>query len=99
MVNLTLTVGFDDIGIDDPFKIVTLSDNFFEISFPTREFTERLELKVFDLLGQQIYWKSLYNDSGNGYKHLLNMSYMPSGVYFVTLGNDQVQESGRIVVE
>ena len=99
LVNLTLTVGFDEIGIDDPFRIITLSDNYFEISFPTRDFTERLELKVFDMLGQQIYWKSLFNDSGNGYNHILNMSYMPSGVYFVTLGNDQVQESKRIIVE
>ena len=99
LVNLTLTVGFDEIGIDDPFRIITLSDNYFEISFPTRDFTERLELKVFDMLGQQIYWRSLFNDSGTGYNHVLNMSYMPSGVYFVTLGNDQVQESKRIIVE
>lgn len=99
VVNLTLTVGFDDIGIDAPFRIITLEDKHFEITMPTSEFTDRLEFKVYDVTGKQIYWRSLYNESGLGYSHILNMSFMPSGVYFVTLGNDHVQQSGRIIVE
>jgi len=93
------TLGLESLGIESKFQVFTLKDKHFEISLPTSEFTERLELKVFDMLGQQIYWRSLFNDSGTGYNHVLNMSYMPSGVYFVTLGNDQVQESKRIIVE
>jgi len=98
-VNLTTTVGFDDFGIDAPFRVITLEDNHFEISLPISTFNDRLELKVFDTLGQQIYWRSLYNDSGTGYNHVLNMSFMSSGVYFVTLGNDKIQESRSIIVK
>jgi hypothetical protein len=98
-VNLTTTVGFDDFGIDAPFRVITLEDNHFEISLPISTFNDRLELKVFDTLGQQIYWRSLYNDSGTGYNHILNMSFMSSGVYFVTLGNDKIQESRSIIVK
>ncbi len=98
-VNLTTTVGLEGLDVETPFQIVEMDNNQFEISLPTSEINDRLELKVFNTLGQQIYWRSLYNETGAGYTHDLNMSYVSSGVYIVTLGNTEVSESKRIIVK
>jgi len=98
-VVLTTTVGFEDLGMDSSFQIVDMDNNQFEISLPTSEFSDQLELKVYNSLGQQIYWRSLFNETGLGYQHQLNMSYMSAGVYIVTIGNTEVSESQRIIVK
>ncbi len=98
-VVLTTTVGFEDLGLDSSFQIVDMENNQFEILLSASDFNDRLELKVYNTLGQQIYWKSLYNETGTGYQHQLNMSYVAAGVYIVTIGNTEVSESQRIIVK
>lgn len=98
-VNITTSLGLEDLGIEASFQIVDMENNLFEITLPTSEFTDRLELKVYNALGQQIYWRTLFNESGSGFQHNLNMSYVSSGVYIVSLGNTEISESQRIIVK
>jgi len=66
---------------------------------PVSTIKERLNLEVFNTLGQQIYWRTLDNVNGSYEDHKLNMSYMSAGVYFVKIGNNKASNIQRIIVK
>jgi subtilisin-like proprotein convertase family protein len=95
-----LGLGFDDNLVNDAeLIIVNNGNNQFSIQLPTTAVTERLQINVSNMLGQNLLTYRLDND-GSGYNYDLDMSYAASGVYIVTLGtiNGKSGQTKRLIV-
>ena len=99
MVNI-----FDPLGVNDnpfaeaEFTVLKTGKNIYDVSLDTQSVIGKLELSVYNVLGQRLVYRVLENE-GNGYNHQLNMTYVQSGVYLVKLGNGEIGKVKRIVVE
>ncbi len=91
-------LSIDDPLVEDGLTIIYEENNHFLVKLPTSSITERLGFRVYNTLGQTIYYSTLENESGSGYEHRLNMSYMAAGVYFVRIGDGIRSNTQRIVV-
>jgi hypothetical protein len=93
------SLGLDDNALSDSELIVINNgNNIFDVSLATTPFTEKLELSVFNILGQRLTYYRL-ETNGEGYSHNLDMSYAAQGVYLVKVGNNEVGKVKRIIVE
>lgn len=88
----------DNNDLMKDFTILNKGNNQFEISLTTNSIQENLDLKIYNMLGQTLLWKTLKNESGT-YSYDLDMSYAPTGIYIVRLGENQYSVMGRLVVE
>ncbi len=88
----------DNNDLMKDFTILNKGNNQFEISLTTNSIQENLDLKIYNMLGQTLLWKTLKNESGT-YSYNLDMSYAPAGIYIVRLGENQYSVMGRLVVE
>lgn len=88
----------DTFELDGDFSITSDDNNFFNVLLNTTSVRERLNLRVYNTLGQQLLWKTLEHN-GTGYQYNLNMNYAATGVYIVKLDNGSKTNSMRIVVE
>jgi hypothetical protein len=92
-------LGVDDISLAEADMIVTsLPDNKFDITLIT-DFDGDAYLAVYNMLGQQLIFKSVYKE-GNSYDISLDMSAMSSGVYVVKVGSGSTNtaKTARIIV-
>ncbi|NNF73935.1 MAG: T9SS type A sorting domain-containing protein [Flavobacteriaceae bacterium] len=94
-VNLSL----DDQPLDAEVIVIHEGNDRYLIKLPTNTLNDRLQLSVLNVLGQQIYWRTVDNENGTGYEHRLDMSYVSSGMYFVKIGNANASVIKRIIVE
>ena len=88
----------DEESLAGDLKILNKGDDQFEIILTSDTLTEDLDLNIYNLLGQNLLWKTIENESGR-YTYNLNMSYAASGVYLIRLGNASSGVVKRIVVE
>ncbi len=88
----------DNFVEDTDMIILTQANDQFKVQLPTQQITEQLTLTVTNMLGQQVLSYRLDNN-GTGYEYDLNMSYAASGVYIVTLGNQELKKSKRLIVK
>jgi len=88
-----------DLEFSNSELVVSSQDNKkFEIELRTN-FANSLVLQVYDNAGREILYNNLFNE-GNKFSYSLDMSYMASGVYLVTLGNStEVQKTNKIIVK
>ena len=99
MVNI-----FDPLGVNDnpfaeaEFTVLKKGKNLYDVSLKTQAITDKLELSVYNVLGQRLLYRALENE-GQGYNYELNMSYVKSGVYLVKIGNSKLGKVKRIIVE
>jgi subtilisin-like proprotein convertase family protein len=93
------------VGIDD--EVMNASDlvvaetapNQYTISWtPDASFRERMNFTVYNTLGQQIVFHRLNNMDGK-YTYPLDMTYAPTGVYIIKLGNSNFAKVTRIIVK
>jgi subtilisin-like proprotein convertase family protein len=93
------------VGIDD--EVMNASDlvvaetapNQYTISWtPDASFRERMNFTVYNTLGQQIVFHRLNNMDGK-YTYPLDMTYAPTGVYIIKLGNSNFAKMTRIIVK
>ena len=56
-------------------------------------------MNVINVLGQNLLWKTLENESGQGYEYRLDMSHVAAGVYFIKIGDGQRSNLKRIIVK
>ncbi len=103
--NWTLQLcGSGPLGIGENFTessdllILSEGNNQFKVQLNTTEITERMTINVTNMLGQTLASYKLDNN-GTGYVYDLDMSYAAAGVYIVTLGNDSVKKSKRLIVK
>ena len=93
------TLGLNDNAFNDSELIVINNgNNIFDISIATTSVTEKLELSVFNILGQRLAYYRLENN-GVGYAYNLDMSYAAQGVYLVKIGNKEFGKVKRIIVQ
>lgn len=84
--------------LNGDFVISSDDNDFFNIQLNNTSVKDRLDLRVYNMLGQQLLWKTLENN-GNGYEYNLNMSYAATGVYIVKLSNGSKVNSAKIIVK
>lgn len=87
----------ENIFPDSELVIVETSRDQFQISLSTTHTTEKMELSVYNLLGQKLANNWIENEYGS-YKYDLDMSYASSGIYIVRLGNRNGGQSKKLIV-
>ncbi len=95
--NANLSV--DDFLVEANMTIIYEGNKQFLIKLPGGTITDRLQMRVENMLGQTLLWKTLENEGNQGYEYRLNMSYASSGVYFVRIGNGKTENVKRIIVD
>ncbi len=80
------------------FLINSLPNNQFELLFNTTDVTDDLPVYITNTLGQNLGYYVLEN-TGNGYTKMIDMSYVSTGVYFVRIGNKNLNKVQRIIVK
>jgi len=96
--NTSLSV--DDYLVDaDSFNVIYKDNDQYLVKLSTTSISERLDLTVKNVLGQTLLWKTLENETGQGYEYNLDMSYASSGIYFVRVGNNRAGNVKRIIVD
>ena len=94
------TLSIDDNLVDsNSFNIIYKDNDQYLVKLSTTSINEHLDLTVKNVLGQTILWKSLENETGQGYVYNLDMSYVSSGIYFVRVGNNRAGNVKRIIVD
>ena len=88
----------NELDINGEFLVKNLGDDQFEISITSDTLTKDLDLNVFNMLGQNLLWKTLENEGGT-YRYNLNMSYASPGVYLIRVQDGNGATVKRIVVE
>ncbi len=78
--------------------VKTLGNNHFIVSLTSEEYTEKLNIKVYNIFGQELLNKPLLKQNG-AYTYPLNMDRATSGVYIIRLGNHSFAKVKRIIVE
>ncbi|WP_459209809.1 proprotein convertase P-domain-containing protein [Aquimarina rhabdastrellae] len=92
-------LSIEDLLLEDAdFTVINTGNKQFKINLNTTEIKERLNLNVYNMLGQKLLHYRLDNENGS-YNYDLDMSYAPSGVYIVKLGNGKSGLNKRIVIE
>lgn len=81
---------------DGQLSVVYLENDLYEISFVT-EYQNYLWLSVYDIIGQKLTEVRLDKAFG-AYEYLLDMSYVPPGVYLVRVGTREEGRVERIIV-
>ncbi len=55
-------------------------------------------IEVYNLLGEKIYADEIQSFKGN-YKHSLNLSTLPKGIYQIVVMNDKFRRVGKVVIQ
>ena len=92
------TLGIGDLLDGNNLEVFNRGNDLYEVVLATTSYAKILNLSIHNVLGQQIYSKQLENENGV-YNHEIDMSYLSSGVYIVRLGNDDVSQVKKIVVQ
>ncbi|MFT4661767.1 MAG: hypothetical protein ACI8XB_002048 [Patiriisocius sp.] len=97
--NITGAVGIEENNFAAAdLNINTLSGNQFDLTFNTTDYTNELPVSVMDAVGRTLAFYTLKNN-GSGYTKRIDMSYVAAGIYFVRVGNANLNKVKRIVVE
>lgn len=98
-VDIVTVLGVDDIELSDSNFVITSTDNkHFQITLSNVSYDDLLQIRVNSVLGQTVLANWLENNNGT-YTYELDMSYAPSGVYLVRLGNRDFGKVKRIIVK
>jgi hypothetical protein len=93
------SLGVNDNLLDEAnFSVIETANNIFVVSLSNTSFDDKLELQVYNILGQRMLYYRVEKEN-NVYQYQLDMSYASSGVYLVKLGNANGGKVKRIVVK
>ena len=92
------TLFVEENNLDGDFNISNNGNNQFHITLSATRLTKDLNLYVYDMLGQNLLWNKLSNKNGI-FSYRLNMSYAPSGIYIVRIGDNATYATKRIIVK
>jgi len=95
--NTNLSIG--EVLLEEGITIIYEGNKQYLIKLPTSLVTDRLDMRIQNMLGQTLLYRTLENETGQGYEYRLDMSYASSGVYFVRIGNRQAENVKRIIVD
>ncbi|NQY07634.1 MAG: T9SS type A sorting domain-containing protein, partial [Flavobacteriaceae bacterium] len=98
-VNIIDTLSTSDNElVNGDFEIFSLDGNNFDVELATTNPTGNLRLSVHNILGQLISSMPIGYENGK-YQHRLDMSTQATGVYLVTLQNDTMKKTKKIIVK
>ena len=96
--NITEELGLNESFYDADFVISSQDQNFFDLNFKSPSYTNDLPVYVINTLGQTLaYYVLEYN--GTGFSKTINMSHVSSGVYFIKIGDKELNKVQRIIVK
>lgn len=97
--NISGTLGTaDELFAATDLQVHSLGNDQFEVVFNnTSSFSEKLPIAVFNTLGQTLAYYTVDNNGG-GYTKTIDMSYVSDGVYFVKVGNTDLNKVTKIIV-
>lgn len=99
-VNVDGTLGISDFATDASELIVeSLPNNQFNV-FLITDYDERTAIAVYNVLGQTLAFNNIDKD-GDRFKYELDMSYAPTGVYIIKMGDiyGNSYKTARIIVK
>ena len=98
-MNIGENLSTDNFEINYAELIVHSNDNeYFSINLTTN-YSEVLELSVYDLRGRMLSFDNIFKSNNLYYNHNLDMSGADSGIYIIKLGNQTVgYKTVKIVV-
>lgn len=97
--NVTGVLGFDDSPFADANFVISSQDqNYFDLTFNSTSYTNDLPVYIYNTLGQTLAYYTLEHN-GTGFNKTIDMSYVPSGVYFVKIGTESLNKVKRIIVK
>ena len=96
IVDSTLSVE-ENIINSGRFEVIYQGGNQYSVEFETNQSIGDLNLVTYNTIGQRIVATPVSYANGK-YVYNLNLSNQASGVYLVTIGNDKVNKSKKIVV-
>jgi len=102
---ITIMFDFNEcaIGVEetpDDISIIGIQPNPNDGSF-TMELNEnlsKLELKVLDIRGQQVYYKKFKRNYSKGERIEMNIEFPEKGMYFIMFSSDQQQFVNKVLV-
>ncbi len=93
------TIGIDDETIyANDLIVAETNEDQFDISWESDTYKEQLIFTAYEMTGKQIAYYKLKNVDGK-YSYHLDMSYAPTGVYIVKIGNGDFAKIKKIVVK
>ncbi len=93
------SVGIEENGFAQADLLINyLPGNQIEVVFNTTNYTERLPITVYNTLGQNLAYYTVEHN-GNGYVKTIDMSYVTPGVYFIKVGNEELNKVKRVFVK
>ena len=97
--NLTGVLGVGDASFAEAnLIIISRPSNQFDLRFNTTTYIDKLPVYIYNASGQILAFYTLENQ-GNGYAKTIDMSYVSSGIYFVRVGNTNLNKVKRIIIE
>ncbi len=88
----------DNVLADADFTVIETGNNIFDVTLSNTSYDDKLELQVYNVLGQRLLYYRLEKEN-DSYNYQLDMSYASSGVYLVKLGTANGGKVKRIVVK
>lgn len=97
---LDQTIGVGDFNIsDNQFRVITLDNNAFQVHLDTAfQFNQAPSIQVYSVVGQTVTTSGV-DFEGSGYQASLNLDNQASGIYLVTIGNDQFKKTKKVIVK
>ena len=98
-VNITGSLSNDGFTFSkSDLKIAYLEENQFQLVLETQEISDPLLITVHDIVGKRLVYHKIQNKNGS-YTYDLDMSYAPSGIYLIRIGNDKFGKIKKIIVK
>ncbi len=97
-VNLVLPTGIHNQITEPNELVVTRRGDQFKVSFEAINLNEYLIVTVHNISGQKLIRNKVYQNNGR-YEFDFDMSYAPSGMYLVRLGNGSFGKIRKIIVD
>jgi hypothetical protein len=93
----SLTIGENAVSSND-LMVVHKGNNLFEVSLGIDGYQDKVELSVYNIMGQQLLNRRLEGENGS-FRYDLNMNYVSAGVYLVRVGDQRSGLVKKIVVQ
>ncbi|MGB0788327.1 MAG: GEVED domain-containing protein, partial [Marinirhabdus sp.] len=92
-------LGIGDNALNaNSLTVVRTDKNIFDVTLNTDQIEDKLEITVFNIMGQRLLYYKMKPENG-AFNYNLDLSYVASGVYLVRVGNSQNGLVQRVVVE
>lgn len=99
IANISGVLGVEEQALANADLIISSTDNnIFDVAINNSQVSGDLNIEVHNVMGQLLVSNMIQNNGGT-FNYSLDMSFVPSGVYLVRVGNGKYGKVKRIIVE